>query len=287
MTTSLVHARILISCKDRPGIVAKVSSILFALGANITESAQHSTDPFMGHFFMRIAFYLPVDTASETVILQAFHTTIQEWEMDFHYAPAHVKKRMAIFVSKEDHCLQEILWQHRAGALDGEIAMIVSNHPDHGDTAANLSIPFYHTPITKESRAKTEALQLELVKNQTDLIVLARYMQILSPEFIDTYHLPIINIHHSFLPAFVGAKPYERAFERGVKIIGATAHYVTSDLDAGPIIEQDVQRIDHGYTAADMKKVGREIERQVLTRAIHWHLEDRILRYGNKTIIFR
>ena len=287
MTNKLVHARILISCKDRPGIVAKVSSILYELGANITESAQHSTDPFKGDFFMRVAFYLPEDKAEEALIQNTFEAIIKEWEMDFHYAPAHKKKRMAIFVSKEDHCLQEILWQHQSGALDGDIAMIVSNHPDHEKTAANLSIPYYHTPISKETRSQTEAMQLELIKNKTDFIVLARYMQILTPEFIDTYKQPIINIHHSFLPAFVGAKPYERAFDRGVKIIGATAHYVTSELDAGPIIEQDVQRIDHGYTVDAMKKVGRDIERQVLARAVHWHLEDRILRYGNKTIIFR
>ncbi len=263
-----------------------MSSILFGLGANITESAQHSTDPFKGSFFMRIAFYLPESSSDEVKVNAAFREIAAEWAMNFHYTTARKKKRIAIFASKEDHCLQELLWQHRSGALDGEIALVVSNHPDHAELARHFAVPYHHTPISKDARTATEALQLDLIKGTSDVMVLARYMQILSPEFIASYDRPIINIHHSFLPAFVGAKPYERAFARGVKIIGATAHYVTGELDAGPIIEQDVQRIHHGYTVDAMKKVGRDIERQVLTRAVQWHLEDRILRHDNKTIIF-
>lgn len=287
-----VHGRILISCQDQPGIVARVSSTLFELGANITESAQHTTNPSEGTFFMRVAFVLPQTGDASggdlaRTVEEAFAPVIDRFQMRWRLAFAHKRKRMAIFVSREDHCLQELLWQGRTKAIDADIALVVSNHPDHETVVRDMGIPFHFLPVRSEDKPRIEEAQVALLKDYgVDFVVLARYMQILSPRFIEAFPERIINIHHSFLPAFVGARPYERAYERGVKIIGATAHYVTAELDAGPIIEQDVERIHHGYAIASMKMVGRDIERTVLARAVKWHVEDRILIHENKTIVF-
>jgi formyltetrahydrofolate deformylase len=281
------RARLLVSCPDQPGIVASISKFLFDHGANIITSDQHTTDPEGGMFFMRVEFDLPDLEAREQEIVREFAPVASKYSMDWRISRANQIKRVAIFVSKEDHCLVELLWQWRAGDLVADLVMVVSNHPDLQDIVEQWNIPFYHIPVTAETKADAERKQLELMKDQVDLVVLARYMQILSPAFVDAYRHRIINIHHSFLPAFVGAKPYERAYERGVKIIGATSHYVTEDLDQGPIIEQDVQRVDHHYDIGGLKRVGRYVERTVLARAVNWHLEDRILVHGNKTVVFK
>ncbi|HEY8345846.1 MAG TPA: formyltetrahydrofolate deformylase [Symbiobacteriaceae bacterium] len=281
------RGRMLISCPDQPGIVAAVSDFLYRQGANIIHSDQHTTDPEGGAFFMRVEFHLPHLVERLPELQERFADVARRFSMNWRIACAEQIKRMAIFVSREDHCLLELLWQHRAGELPGEIAMVVSNHEILRDTVESYGIPFYHIPVTKERKEEAEAAQLKLLEGQVDLVVLARYMQILTPNFIQHYPNRIINIHHSFLPAFVGAKPYLQAYQRGVKLIGATAHYVTEELDAGPIIEQDVQRVDHRYSVEDLKRTGRYIERIVLARAVRWHLEDRILVHENKTVVFR
>ena len=282
------RARMLISCPDRPGIVAAVSEFLFAQGANIVRSDQHTTDPSGGSFFMRVEFDLPDLAARRAALLAAFSPIALRLGMDWRLAVGLPQKRLAILVSREGHCLNELLWRWQAGELPCEIAMVISNHDDLRPAAAALGIPFHCTPVRQGARGETEAAQLRLLEaaGGVDLVVLARYMQILSPAFVDCFPGRLINIHHSFLPAFVGGNPYRQAHERGVKIIGATAHYVTADLDAGPIIEQDVQRVTHRDNAEDMRRVGRQIERAVLARAVAWHLEDRILLHGNRTVVF-
>ncbi len=280
------RARLLISCPDRPGIVLAVSQFLYDQGANIIQSDQYSTDPEGGRFFMRIEFDLPDLPEKEKRLETAFIPVAEKWDMDWRFSYAYRLKRMAIFVSRQDHCLLELLWQWQAGDLCADVAMIISNHSQAKDIAESFGIPFHHIPVTKETKAEAEQKQLQLMGADIDLIVLARYMQILNPSFVERYPNRIINIHHSFLPAFVGAKPYERAYERGVKIIGATSHYVTNELDEGPIIEQDVQRVSHRHDVLDLKRIGRQIEKVVLARAVSWHLEDRIIVHKNKTVVF-
>ena len=280
-------ARLLISCPDKPGIVAAVSKFLFEHGANILQSDQYSTDPEGGLFFMRIEFTIPDLAGQENKLEQDFTEIGERFSMDWHFAYAYHIKKMAIFVSRQDHCLMELLWQWQAGDLVADIAVVISNHTDLGPTVEQFGIPFYHIPVTKETKAEVEEKQLKLLDQyKIDVSVLARYMQILSPSFIAAQPLKIINIHHSFLPAFIGARPYERAYERGVKIIGATSHYVTDDLDEGPIIEQGVERVNHSYNVEDLKRIGRTVERSVLARAVVWHLEDRVIPYKNKTVVF-
>jgi formyltetrahydrofolate deformylase len=280
------RARMLISCPDRPGIVAAVSRFLYDHQANIVQSDQYSMDPEGGMFFIRIEFDLPGLEQKLARLQQDFREIAAEFSMDWKMTPASKKKRMAIFVSREDHCLLELLWQWQAGDLYADIVMVVSNHPDLKELTESFGIPFHHVPVSKESKAEAEAKQLELVEGKVDFIVLAKYMQIISPEFLKHYPNRIINIHHSFLPAFIGGRPYAQAYERGVKIIGATAHYVTEELDGGPIIEQDVQRVNHRDNVDDLKRIGRHIERVVLARAVSWHTEDRILVHQNKTVVF-
>ena len=280
------RARLLISCPDRPGIVAAVAQHLFSLGANIVHSDQHSTEDGSGRFYMRIEFDLDDLTGRRAALETGFGAVAAPLAMEWFLAPSAEKKRLAVFVSKEDHCLQELLWRRTAGELPAEIAMVVSNHPDLRPLAEAHGIPFHHVPVTAGARAAAEARQLQLTVGQVDAIVLARYMQIISAEFIAHFPNRIINIHHSFLPAFAGANPYAQAHARGVKLIGATAHYVTAELDAGPIIEQDVQRVDHRHGVTQLRRIGRHIERVVLARAVTWHAEDRILVHGNRTVVF-
>lgn len=280
-------ARLLISCPDQPGIVAAVSDYLFRQGANILASNQYSTDRHNGTFFMRIEFEAPDLHKKEALFQTGFTRVAEPFEMNWDIIFAYKTKRMAIFVSKELHCLRELLWEWQSGDLMADIPLVISNHEDAREIVESLQIPFYCLLITKETKEKVEEEQLRLLAQYgIDIIVLARYMRILSPQFVARQKNKIINIHHSFLPAFVGAKPYERAFDRGVKLIGATSHYVTDDLDEGPIIEQDIMRVNHQDDVRKIKKIGASIERSVLTRAVKWHLEDRIIVHGNKTIVF-
>jgi formyltetrahydrofolate deformylase len=269
-----VRGRLLITCPDRHGIIAAVAGFLSASGANIISSDQHSTDPEGGEFFMRMEFNL------EQGELEGFDEVAARFDMEYTLHDASVPKRMAVLVSKEDHCLVDLLWRHRRGELDAAIPLVASNHPDWATDVEGFGIPYHHVPFPNEPEL------VELLRGRCDLVVLARYMRILSGDFLEQVGVPIINIHHSFLPAFAGANPYERAFERGVKIIGATAHYVTEELDAGPIIEQDVARVSHREHAETMVRLGRDIERTVLARAVKWHLEDRVLVHGNRTVVF-
>jgi formyltetrahydrofolate deformylase len=280
------RARMLISCPDKPGIVAAVSQFLFEHGANIVQSDQYTMDPEGGMFFIRIEFDLPELAVRIEGLKQDFERVATAFSMDWRLNLASRKKRIAIYVSKEDHCLLELLWHWRAGDLNADIAMVISNHPDLRSLVEPFGIPYRHIPVTADTKAEAERLQLEAVGDNVDAIILARYMQIVSPAFIQQYANRIINIHHSFLPAFVGGKPYAQAHSRGVKIIGATAHYVTEELDGGPIIEQDVQRVSHRDNVEDLKRIGRHIERIVLAKAVAWHVEDRIIVYNNKTVVF-
>jgi formyltetrahydrofolate deformylase len=285
--TNKDRARMLISCPDQPGIVAAVSRFLHEHGANIVQSDQYTMDPEGGMFFIRIEFDLnELGRRLEPLEMDFREVVAEKFRMNWSISPAGQKKRLAVFVSKEDHCLLELLWQWQAGDLDAEIAMVISNHPDMRDIVESFGIPYHHVPVTADTRKEAETKQLELVEGNADVIVLARYMQIISPDFITHFANKIINIHHSFLPAFVGGKPYAQAYDRGVKIIGATAHYVTDELDGGPIIEQDVQRVSHRDNVDKLKRIGRHIERIVLARAVSWHVEDRILVHNNKTVVF-
>lgn len=281
------RARLLISCPDKPGIVSSVSNFLFHHGANIVQSDQYTTDPIGGMFFMRIEFDVQDFDTSFPSIESNFRQVAEMFQIDWRLESAKRIKKMAIFVSKEDHCLLELLWKWRSGELAVDIPLVISNHPDLQEITESFGIPYYHIPVTKETKQEAEQEAIRLLKeHEIDFIVLARYMQILSPAFVEQFPNKIINIHHSFLPAFIGANPYTKAFQRGVKLIGATAHYVTNDLDEGPIIEQDVLRVDHSYSIEDLKIAGRNIERSTLYRAVQWHNEDRIIVYDNKTIVF-
>ncbi|MCW2954654.1 MAG: formyltetrahydrofolate deformylase [Conexibacter sp.] len=280
-------ARLLISCPDRRGIVAAVSRFLFEHGANILESDQHSTDPTGGMFYMRMEFALDGLAAGGERLEQAFAATVAEqFAMEWSISYAAVRKRMAILVSREDHCLLDLLWRARNGDLDAQIGLVISNHRDVERDVESFGVPFLHVPVSPATKPAAEAEMREALAGRFDLVVLARYMQVVSGEFLASVGAPLINIHHSFLPAFAGADPYRRASERGVKIIGATAHYVTEELDAGPIIEQDVARVSHRDDVPALVRIGRDIERTVLARAVHRHLADRVLVHENKTVVF-
>ena len=279
--------RLLMSCADRPGVVAAVSAHLSELGANIVSSDQHSTDPEGGTFFMRVEFALEMDSAAR----ERFHGEFQSkvagpLEMQWLLWPVGEPKRIAVLVSRYDHCLLDLLWRARRGEIEGEIGIVISNHLDLQRDVEAFSRPFHHVPVTPETKHEAEERMLELIGSEYDLVVLARYMQILSGDFLDRVGVPVINIHHSFLPAFTGANPYRRAKERGVKLIGATAHYVTEELDAGPIIEQDVIRVSHRDDVEALERLGSDIERTVLARAVQRHCEDRVWVHGNTTVVF-
>ena len=280
-------ARLLITCEDKPGIVATVSNFLYHHGANITALDQHSSDPENGTFFLRLEFQTPHLNTSFNVLEQSFRETVAErYEMKWCISVAAHKKRTAILVSKEDHALLELLWRWSRGQLPIDVAMVISNHRTTEKAVAHFGVPFHHVSVDRENKAASERAILDLLEGQVDLVVLARYMQILSQDFVSHYPQKIINIHHSFLPAFIGADPYRRAQERGVKLIGATAHYVTEDLDEGPIIEQDVARVSHRHGVSELRELGKNVERNVLARAVHWHAEDRIILHGDRTVVF-
>lgn len=280
-------AILIIQCKDQKGIVAAVSQFLFRYEGNILEVDQH-VDEELGMFFMRAAWELESFSISKESIKQKFEEEVAgKFGMDFRLHFNFPKPRMALFVSKLSHCLFDILGRHHAGQLEMDIPLVVSNHPDLRQVVESFGIKYEHIPVNNSNKEEAEAKQLELlVENQVDFIVLARYMQILSGKLIERFPNRIINIHHSFLPAFIGAKPYHAAYERGVKIIGATAHYVTEELDAGPIIEQEVARVRHHNTISELVQIGQDVEKVVLSKAIKYHLERKVLVVKNKTVIF-
>jgi formyltetrahydrofolate deformylase len=280
-------ATLLIRCPDQPGIIGSTTSFLHLHGANITSLDQHATDPEGGVFFMRMEFQTPQLDLPHSALVQSFDEVIaQKFDMDYRIAYGDQRPKTAIFVSKHDHALLELLWRWQRDQLPTDIPMVISNHDDLRKPVESFGIPFHHVPNTPDTKEEAEAQIRDLLGDDVDLIVLARYMQILSPEFVADYTNRIINIHHSFLPAFVGADPYRQAYQKGVKLVGATAHYVTAQLDAGPIIEQEVARVSHRQSVEELKEIGRSVERQALARAVIWHLENRVIIDGNKTIVF-
>ena len=279
------NLRLLISCPDKKGLIAAVSSFIATHDGNILSADQYVSDS--GTFFMRLEIEGEDFGLGREEFDSAFAPLARRHEMDWRVSYTDTLKRMAILVSRYDHCLMDLLWRWDAGELEAQIPLVVSNHPDLEARAEVYGIPFYYLPVRQETKAEQESKVLDLLfEHGVDLVVLARYMQILTPKFVGAYPGRIINIHHSFLPAFAGADPYRRAHERGVKTIGATAHYVTEELDAGPIIHQDVAHVTHRDTAEDLARLGREVERRVLARAVRWHLEDRVLVDENRTIVF-
>ena len=279
--------RLLLRCEDRSGLVAAITSFLAEAGANIVSLDQHSTQQTGGIFIQRTIFHLPGLAAAREELERDFAARVAEpFGMDFRLTEAAKPKRVAVMASIEDHCLLDLLWRNRRGELDMSVVMVIGNHADLADQVRPFGVPFIHIPATKDIRDQAEQRQLDLIRGNVDLVVLARYMQILTPRFLDEVGCPLINIHHSFLPAFIGASPYRRAKERGVKLVGATAHYVTADLDEGPIIEQDVVRVDHRHSVEDLVRLGADVERAVLSRAVQWHCEDRVIRFGNQTVVF-
>ena len=275
------------SCVDGPGIIALVASFLHRRGANIIQSDQYSTGPTGGQFFLRTEFHLPGLRDELDPLKSDFDARVASTlGATFRLCDASVPVRVAIFVSRRGHCLVDLLWRARRGELPIEIVTVISNHCGLRADVASFGVPFEVIPVTKATRLKAERMQLDLLRGKVDLVVLARYMQILSGAFLSDIGVPVINIHHSFLPAFAGAGPYERARERGVKLIGATAHYATGDLDEGPIIEQDVVRVSHRDSVADLTRRGADIERTVLARAVGWHCQDRVLVSGRTAVVF-
>ena len=279
------NLRLLISCPDRKGLIAAISSFIAAHGGNILSADQYVSES--GTFFMRLEIEGSGFGLDREEFPGAFAPLARRHEMKWRVSYTDTPKRMAILVSRYDHCLIDLLWRWDAGELDAEIPLVISNHPDLATRVENYGIPFYHLPVAKKAKGEQESEVLKLLSESgVDLVVLARYMQILTSRFVSAYPSGIVNIHHSFLPAFAGADPYRRAHERGVKTIGATAHYVTEELDAGPIIHQDVAHVTHRDTVEDLALLGREVERRVLARAVRWHLEDRVLVDSTRTVVF-
>lgn len=280
-------AVLLISCPDRKGLVASVTDFIFRHDGNILHLDQH-VDAQQGVFFMRVEWELGGFRIPGQDIAASFRAIAEQFEMEWRLHFTSSVQRMAIFVSKQDHCLYDLLARWQSGDLKVDIPLIISNHPDLGRVASNFGIAFHAFTVTKDNKAAQEQAQRDLLEaHHIDVVVLARYMQILGPDFVAAYPNRIINIHHSFLPAFPGAKPYHQAYERGVKIIGATSHFVTADLDAGPIIEQDVARVDHRDSVPEMVRKGKDLEKTVLARAIWNYVQHRILVYHNKTVVFK
>jgi formyltetrahydrofolate deformylase len=279
-------AILLIHCPDRKGIVATIGEVLYRHNANIVHADQHQ-DRERGLFLMRVEWDLTDFALELDEFARQLAPIAERFQMRWRMERSERPHRVALFVSRYDHCLVDLLYRHQSGELACEVPLVVSNHPDAQRWADFYRVPFFHTPVEQGNKAAAEQRQLELLaEHQVDLVVLARYMQILSAAFVARYPQRIINVHHSFLPAFSGARPYHRAFERGVKLIGATSHYVTAELDEGPIIEQDVLRISHRDGVEDLLEKGRDLEKAVLSRAVRWHITHRILVYERKTVIF-
>ncbi len=283
----LPRAILLVRCADQPGIIAAISAFLFQHGANIIDFDQHSTDDDGGVYFTRLEFQtgrvdLPLDE-----LRRRFDADVaRRFGMDWRLASPSPRRRVGVLVSRHDHALLELLWTWQRGELPAELPLVISNHPDLRGAVEGFGVRFEHVPNGRDQREAAERRMTGLLEGAVDVVVLARYMQILSPGFVERFRGRLINIHHSFLPAFAGADPYRQAHERGVKLVGATAHYVTEVLDAGPIIEQDVARVSHRDEVEDLKRLGRDLERRVLVRAVRWHCEDRVLVHGNKTVVF-
>ena len=279
--------RLIVSCPDRSGIIAAVSRFLHEHGANIVESDQYSTDAEGGRFFLRTVFHREGLAAVRDELERGFAEEVGEpLQMQWRLTDAGVPKRVAIMVGRYDHCLLDLLWRARRDELDLDVGVVISNHADLADEVRSFGIPFVHIPVSAATKPEAERRQIELLQGNFDLIVLARYMQILSVAFLQAVAVPVINIHHSFLPAFAGAAPYKRAQERGVKLIGATAHYATEQLDEGPIIDQDVVRVSHRDGIEELERRGADVERTVLSRAVQWHCEDRVVVDGERTVVF-
>ena len=279
-------ARLLITCADHSGIVQAVSGYLYHQGANITALDQYATEAQGGTYFMRVEFEVNQLEVRRESLSQSFADTVaNRYEMSWQLTVVSDTKKVGVLVSKYDHALLELLWRHARGLLPCDITHVVSNHEDLREAVTGFGIPYTVVKVTKDNKAEAEQ-QIHDLMAGNDLIVLARYMQILSSDFVEKWPMKVINIHHSFLPAFVGADPYRQAYDKGVKLIGATAHYVTAELDQGPIIEQGVERVSHRYSVADLRELGEDVERNVLARAVRWHLEDRVIVHGNKTIVF-
>ncbi|MFL2000590.1 MULTISPECIES: formyltetrahydrofolate deformylase [unclassified Microbacterium] len=280
------RACLIVHGPDQPGLVAAVTALITRHKANIVSLDQYSDDPEGGNFFQRVVFHMNDLAAAFPDLKADLAETLEPYGMTWKLTDQSVPKRMAILASTSDHCLLELLWRHRRGELNVTIPMVISNHTNTAEDVRSFGIPFFHVPSQGPDKSAAEAEILKLLAGNVDFVVLARYMQILSDDFITGVGVPVINIHHSFLPAFIGAGPYKKAKERGVKLIGATSHYVTKDLDEGPIIEQDVARVDHSHSAAALQARGAYVERAVLSRAVQWHAEDRVIRHGNQTIVF-
>jgi formyltetrahydrofolate deformylase len=280
------QAVLIVHGPDQPGLVSAVSGLIARNSGNIVSLDQYSDNPEGGAFFQRVVFHRAGLTAAMPEIEADLDKTLGALGMQWMLTDRAVPKRMAILVSTSDHCLVELLWRHRRGELPVTVPMVISNHTNTADDVRSFGIPFFHVPSQGPDKSEAEAKILELLKGNVDFVVLARYMQIISEDFLNAVGVPVINIHHSFLPAFIGAAPYRKAKERGVKLIGATSHYVTTELDEGPIIEQDVARVDHRADAAALQARGAYVERAVLSRAVQWHAEDRVIRHGNQTIVF-
>jgi formyltetrahydrofolate deformylase len=280
------HACLIVHGPDKPGIVAAVSALITRNRGNIVQLDQYSDNADGGAFFQRVVFHRADLAAAMPDIEADLVQTVGAMGLEWQLTDQSVPKRMAILASTSDHCLLELLWRHRRGELPVTIPMVISNHTNVAEDVRSFGVPFFHVPSQGPDKSAAEARILELLQGNVDFVVLARYMQIISEGFLDEVGVPVINIHHSFLPAFIGAAPYRKAKERGVKLIGATSHYVTKDLDEGPIIEQDVARVDHSMSAADLQARGAYVERAVLSRAVQWHAEDRVIRHGNHTIVF-
>lgn len=282
------HACLIVHGQDQPGIIAAVSALITRQGGNIVAFDQYSDDPRGGDYFQRVVFHRPDLSVRLPEIEEDLARTLgDEFDLEWSLTDQSVPKRMAILSSKQDHCLLDLLWRHRRGDLPVTVPMVISNHTTSAEDVRSFGVPFFHVPgVAGPDKSESEAKILELLRGNVDFVVLARYMQILSSDFLEKLGVPVINIHHSFLPAFIGAEPYRKAAERGVKLIGATSHYVTMDLDEGPIIEQDTVRVTHADSLSELVRRGADVERQVLSRAVLWHAQDRVIRHGNHTIVF-
>ena len=281
------EAVLLVQGEDRPGLVRAISAALSEQGANIVSLDQYTDDPEGGRFFQRTLFHIADLTAVRPDLERSLEQQLGDGlGLTWRLVDRSVPKRVAILASTSDHCLLDLLWRQRRGEIPMTIPMVISNHTNVADDVRSFGIPFFHVPSAGPDKSAAEAAIADLLRDNVDLVVLARYMQILSPGLLDAVAVPVINIHHSFLPAFIGAGPYRKAKERGVKLVGATAHYVTADLDEGPIIEQDVVRVSHADTAEDLQRRGADVERAVLARAVTWHCQDRVFRHGRETVVF-